>query len=169
MANNPLNKGKRIRLLLVDDEPDHLQLTADRLEPRGFDITAANSGTKAIKAAKKGRFDLALLDLRMPGMDGKEVLATLKKRHKFLEIVILTGHGSLESAVECTKLGAFDYLTKPFNLDQLLEVLKRAYEERLKKKFRSDKRRMDELAILAAGSSPLGILRALVRLDDDEK
>jgi DNA-binding NtrC family response regulator len=169
MGNYAPNEGRTIRLLLVDDEVDHLQLTADRLELRGFEITAADSGRKAIEAARKGRFDLALLDLKMPGMDGKEVLATLKKRHKFLEIIILTGHGSLQSAVECTKLGAFDYLTKPFDLEQLMEILKRAYEERLKKKFRSDKKRTDELAILAAGSSPMGILRALVRLDDDEK
>jgi DNA-binding NtrC family response regulator len=154
---------------VVDDELDHLQLTADRLELRDFDVTTATTGKEAIKAAKKSKFDLALLDLRMPGVDGKEVLATLKKKHKFLEVVILTGHASLDSAVECTKLGAFDYLTKPYDLEQLLEVLKRAYEERLKKKFEFDQKRMDEIAILTAGASPMGILRALVRLDDDEK
>ena len=77
----------------------------------------------------------------MPGMDGQELLEILKKEHKYLEVIILTGHGSLESAVECTKLGAFGYLPKPYELEDLLEVLKDAYHTRLKKKFEQDKAR----------------------------
>jgi len=114
-------------------------------------------------------FDLALLDLKMPGMDGKQVLEILKKEHKYLEVVILTGHGSVDSAVECTKLGAFGYLPKPYELDDLLDVLKQAYETRLKKKFESDQARMDKILGMATGSSPLAILRELRKLDDEEK
>jgi len=160
---------ENIRLLIADDEVKFLDSIAKRLELRGFDVTKANSGVEAIEAARQGGFDLALLDLKMPGMNGQEVLEVLKKEHKYLEVVILTGHGSVDSAVECTKLGAFGYLPKPYELDNLLEVLRQAYEARLKKKFAEDQVRMDKLAKLAAGSSPLGIIRAMRELDDGEK
>ena len=159
---------RRIELLVVDDEVEFLFTVSNRLQLRGFDVTTAADGQAAVKAAKKGKFDLALLDLKMPGMDGTEVLGILRKKHKFLEVVILTGHGSLGSAVECTKLGAFDYLTKPCKLEDLLDVLKRAYETRLEKKFEHDQKRMEEIKVLSMGS-PLSILRALVHLDNDER
>lgn len=160
--------AKKLKLLIVDDEVDFLNSVTKRLQLRNFEVTPVTNGEDALKAAKKGQFDLALLDLKMPGMDGTEVLGLLKKKHKFLEVVILTGHGSIDSAVECTKLGAFDYLTKPYELESLLDILKRAYETRLKKKFEHDRRRMEEIELLAAGS-PLAALRALLNLDDEEK
>ena len=104
----------------------------------------------------------------MPEMSGTEVLEILKKKHKFLEILILTGHGSTESVVECMKLGAFDYLNKPCDIDKLVEALKKAYEARLKKKFKHDKKRMEEIEMLSMGD-PLGALKTLIRIDDDEK
>jgi len=168
MVSESGSDTRKIKLLIVDDEVDFLNSVSRRLELRSFDVTPVTNGEDAIKAAKKGQFDLALLDLKMPGMDGTEVLGLLKKKHKFLEVVILTGHGSIDSAVECTKLGAFDYLTKPYELERLLDILKRAYEARLRKKFEHDRRRMEEIELLSAGS-PLAVLRALVRLDDDEK
>ncbi len=162
-------ESKKIKLLIVDDEVDFLQVIAERLGSRDFDVVTATNGKDAIKAARKSKFDLALIDLRMPEMDGKEVLQILKKKHKFLEVIILTGHDSMESAIECTKLGAFNYLPKPYDLDRLLDILKQAYETRLRKKFEYNKKRKEEIEILAAGSSPMGILRALLRIDDDEK
>jgi DNA-binding NtrC family response regulator len=159
----------KIKLLIVDDEVKYLDSIAQRLELRGFDVTKASSGAAALDAAKAGKFDLALLDLKMPGMDGTEVLARLKQEHKFLEVIILTGHGSLDSAVECTKLGAFGYLPKPYELDNLLSVIRQAYEARLKKKFELDAARMDKIAEIALGSSALGILRELSKLDNEEK
>lgn len=168
MTTNSVQKGRKIKLLVVDDEIDFLSTVSSRLKLRGFDVTTASEGGEAIKAARKGKFDLALLDLKMPGMDGTEVLGILKKKHKFLEVVILTGHGSIDSAVECTKLGAFEYLTKPHEFQNLLDVLKRAYQTRLKKKFERDQKRMDEIEVLSMGS-PLDVLRALTHLDDDEK
>jgi len=159
----------KIKLLIVDDEVKFLNSIAQRLELRDFDVTKATSGDHAVEAARSGMFDLALLDLKMPGMDGKQVLEILKKEHKYLEVVILTGHGSVDSAVECTKLGAFGYLPKPYELDDLLDVLKQAYETRLKKKFESDQARMDKILGMATGSSPLAILRELRKLDDEEK
>jgi len=159
----------KIKLLIVDDELKFLESVAQRLELRDFDVTKAKSGAEAIAAANTGKFDLALLDLKMPGMDGTQVLEILKKEHKYLEVIILTGHGSVDSAVECTKLGAFSYLPKPYELDALLEKLKEAFQERLRKKFEQDQARMEKIAKLATGSSPLGILRELRKLDDDEK
>jgi two-component system NtrC family response regulator len=163
------DEKKQIKLLIVDDEEKFLSATAKRLGRRDFDVTTATEGNQAIRAAKKGKFDMAILDLRMPGMDGMELLQILKKKHKFLEVIILTGYASVDSAVEATKLGAFSYLEKPYNFEKLLEVLKEAYETRLRKKFEHDKKRTEKIEFLAMGSSPMGILRSLRRIDDDEK
>lgn len=159
----------KIKLLVVDDEVKFLDAIARRLELRDFDVTKATSGPQAIEAAQHNKFDLALLDLKMPGMNGREVLEVLKRQHKYLEVIILTGHGSLDSAVECTKLGAFGYLPKPYELDELIKVLRDAYEERLRKKFQNDQSRLEELMRRAVGESPLGILRKMRELDDEEK
>ena len=158
-----------IKLLIVDDESRFLEAIATRLRKRGFDVKTATNGPDAIALASEEKFDIALLDLKMPGMDGKELLRLLKQEHKFLEAVILTGHGSLESAVELTKLGAFGYLPKPYELDKLLETLKQAYEARLKKKFAADDAKMDAILNAGIGESPLLILRRLRELDDGRR
>lgn len=159
----------KIKLLICDDEIKFLDSIAQRLELRDFDVTKAASGQAAVEAAQQGGFDLALLDLKMPGMNGIEVLEILKREHKYLEVIILTGHGSIDSAVESTKLGAFSYLSKPYELDNLLEILKDAYHARLKKKFEGDQERVKKITEFAKMSSPLGILRELRKLDDEEK
>jgi len=159
----------KIKILIVDDEVKFLDSVARRLEMRNFDVTKAVNGQEALEAAREAGFDLALLDLKMPGLNGQQVLEQLKKEHKYLEVIILTGHGSVDSAIECTKLGAFGYLPKPYELEKLLEVLQQAYESRLKKKFEQDDARMEKIMRLATGSSPLGILRELAKLDDEEK
>lgn len=161
--------GEAIKLLVVDDETKFLDAIARRLEMRGLDVTTASDGASALEAARRSRFDLALLDLKMPGMKGEEVLATLKAEHKFLEVIILTGHGSLDSAVTCTKLGAFGYLPKPYEFDQLITVLRDAYEQRLRHKYEHDQERLEKLATIALGESPLGVLRRMHELDDDRK
>jgi DNA-binding NtrC family response regulator len=158
-----------IKLLIVDDETRFLNAIAQRLTKRGFDVRTAENGKDAIGLARSEKFDIALLDLRMPGMDGGEVLRVLKEEHRFLEAIILTGHGSLESAVQLTKLGAFSYLPKPYELEKLIEVLKEAYQARLEKKFASDQAKMDQILAMAKGESPLGLLRKLRELDDNRK
>jgi len=158
-----------IKLLIVDDEVQFLDAISKRLELRDFEVAKARDGFEALEKAEEEKFDLALLDLKMPGMDGKEVLAKLKAAHKFLEVIILTGHGSLDSAVDCTKLGAFGYLPKPYELEKLIELLRNAYEERMKKKFEADTARMHEITQIALGDSPLAVLRRLRELDDEEK
>ena len=161
--------SSNIKLLIVDDEVKFLASIAQRLMMRGFIVTTASDGQEAIKKAHAEKFDLALLDLKMPGLDGKQVLEILKKEHKHLEVIILTGHGSYESAAECTRLGAFGYLPKPYELEKLLEVLRSAYEARMKKKFESDINKMEKLMKIATGAGPLSILQEMKKLDDDVK
>lgn len=158
-----------MRLLIVDDESRFLNAIATRLRKRGFDVTTATNGHDAIAIARDEKFDVALLDLKMPGMDGSELLRLLKQEHRFLEAVILTGHGSLESAVELTKLGAFGYLPKPYELDMLIDTLKDAYETRLKNKFAADEAKMQAILAAGIGESPLSILRKLRELDDERR
>jgi len=158
-----------IKLLIVDDEARFLNAIAQRLTKRGFDVRTAENGKDAIEMARSEKFDIALLDLRMPGMDGGEVLRVLKEEHQYIEAIMLTGHGSLESAVELTKLGAFSYLPKPYELDKLIQVLKEAYQARLERKFAADQSKMEKILALAEGESPLGILRKLRELDDNRK
>lgn len=161
--------SEKIKLLIVDDEVKFLDSISRRLEMRGFEVTKASNGDQALDAAREASFDLALLDLKMPGLNGQQVLKMLKEEHKYLEVIILTGHGSVDSAVECTRLGAFSYLPKPYELEKLLEVLTEAYQARLQKKFDRDEVKSRRIMKLAMGSSPLGILRELRKLDDDEK
>ncbi len=159
----------KIKLLIVDDEVSFLKSIAKRLEMRDFYVIKATNGNEALEAARIEKFDLALVDLKMPGMSGQSLLEILKRDHKFLEVIILTGHGSLDSAVECTKLGAFSYLPKPYELDRLIELLQEAYQVRLQKKFEKDLKRMEKIQRIALGDSPLGIMRRLRELDDDER
>ena len=158
------------KLLLVDDEEQFRVSLAKRLEMRGFDILDLDNGEDAIKVIRAdSEIDVVVLDRKMPGMNGIDTLKLIKKQDPIVEVIMLTGHGSMEAAVECTKLGAFKYLEKPYEFEKLIDVIKEAYEHRLKKKFEHNEKRMDELQKLSLGRSPLGLLRALSRLDDDEK
>ena len=158
-----------IKILLVDDEVKFLKAVADRLSIKGFDVTTADNGDDAVAAASKGGFDVAVVDLQMPGMDGTQVLKILKENHKFIEIIMLTGHATVDSAVECTRLGAFKYLEKPYDFDKLVEALKDAYQARMTRKFEQNQKRMDAIQKLSMHQSPLGLLRELARLDDARK
>ena len=158
-----------IKILMVDDEIKFLKAVSDRLNLKGFEVTTATNGDDAIEAADKGGFDVAVVDLQMPGIDGAQVLKILKQNHKFIEIIMLTGHATLDSAVECTKLGAFKYLEKPYEFEKLVEVLKEAYQARLQKKFVTNGKRMEAIQKMSLHQSPLGLLREMARLDDGRK
>jgi len=125
--------GDRIKLLLVDDELQFLNALRQRLEFRDFEVTPVSSGSQALEALKQGEYEVALIDLKMPEMDGEELLYHLKNQDPFLEVVILTAHGSIDSAIRSTKQGAFSYLYKPCPMDTLLHTLKEAYLNRMKK------------------------------------
>jgi DNA-binding NtrC family response regulator len=164
-----MENEQRIKVLLVDDEVKFLESIARRLKMRDLEVVTASNGEESIAAAEKNFFDVAILDLQMPGLDGAQVLKRLKERHKYLEIIMLTGHATVDSAVECTKLGAFQYLEKPYAFDKLFESIKDAYKARLKRKFEHNQKRYEEIQRLSLGSSPVGILKALARLDNEEK
>lgn len=115
-----------IRLLLVDDEVGYLDVLRKRLTLRGLKVQTAPSGTLAMQAIKKADFDVAVVDLKMGDMDGIELLAFFKKMDPALEVIMLTGHGSEQAAREGLALGAFDYLTKPCDLNTLLVRIKAA-------------------------------------------
>ena len=158
--------GEKIRLLLVDDETQFLETICKRLELRNFEVTPVSSGEEAIEVARKNEFEIALVDLKMPGMSGEQVLETLKKEHKFLEVIILTGHGSIDSAVRSTKLGAYYYLQKPCELEMLLQVLKEAYQKRIQKKHGYKDEELEKIISRMTTDSSLEILQNLKKLDD---
>jgi len=158
---------EKINLLLVDDEEQFLRSTTKRLEVRDFNVIAVTSGDKAIEAAREHPIDIALVDLKMPGMDGEETLRTLKAEHKWMEVVILTGHGSIDSAVECTKDGAYSYLQKPCEFDQLLETLTDAYKKKVMNKMKIRKEKMDELLKMSASRSTLAMLEKIKEMDEE--
>jgi DNA-binding response OmpR family regulator len=116
-----------VRLLLVDDEEGYVNVLANRLRKRHFEVTAAYSGGEAVRAVRGQDFDVAILDLKMEDMDGIEVLKIFNQMGLSMKVIMLTGHGSQEAAREGLKLGAFDYLTKPCELHELIQKINEAY------------------------------------------
>ena len=116
-----------VRLLLIDDEKDFVNILSKRLKRRSIEVKKAFSGAEAIQALRGQEFDVAVLDLKMEDMDGIEVLKMLKIMDPRLAVIMLTGHGSAEAAEQGIKLGAFDYLTKPCELAELLGKIMAAY------------------------------------------
>lgn len=157
----------KINLLIVDDEEQFLDSIGRSLALRDFNVIAVNRGEKAIEAARKNPIDVALVDLKMPGINGEETLKALKEEHRWMEVVILTGHGTIGSAAECIRSGAYSYLQKPCDLDRILEALKNAYKKKVMNKKKIQEEKMDEMLKLSLSSSPLGILRKLKEIDRD--
>ncbi len=116
------------RILLVDDEVDFVQTLAKRLVVRGLVADVATDGERALEAIACNDYHLVLLDLRMPGMSGMEVLRRLREGGNMVKVAVLTGHGSTDDRQAALALGAFDYLRKPTDIRDLLEVMERALE-----------------------------------------
>jgi len=127
------------RVLLVDDETEFAETLAERLRLRGYEPTVAGNGHQALARLCDGLPHLVILDMYMSGLSGMDVLKMLRFSHPEIPVIILTGHGSVREAIECQRLGAFDYLHKPTNIEDLLE-------------------RMDEA--LSASASPAQTIRA---------
>ena len=121
---------ENLRVLVVDDEADFLETIVMRLRRRKIDATGVDGGKKALEIVENERFDVVVLDVLMPGMDGIETLKLLKKKKPFIEVIILTGHGSVESGLQGMQFGAFDYIMKPADLNELLEKIQQAYERK---------------------------------------
>ena len=128
-----------IRVLLVDDEKDFVEMLGLRLEEFGERVTSAYSGQECLNVLEEKEIDVVILDILMPGMDGIATLKAIKNRFPLVEVIMLTGHGTTESAVEGMKLGAFDYLLKPAHFGDLTAKLEAArkrkdeQEERIRK------------------------------------
>lgn len=120
-----------MKLLFIDDEQTFLKYLAKRLVLDGFDVTTTFSGEEGVQAATKEKFDVAVVDLQMPGIDGIEVQKRLKELQPNLPCIVLTGHGSVENALESGKYNAFKFLSKPVDMDTLIDTVKAAYEFRL--------------------------------------
>jgi len=127
------------RVLLVDDEKDFVEMLALRLNEVGEKVSSAHSGDAGLRVLQEKDIDVVILDIKMPGKDGIETLMEIKQRHPLVEVIMLTGHGTTETAVKGMKLGAFDYLLKPADFDDLLDKLGKArkrkdeQEERIRK------------------------------------
>ncbi len=126
-----MTNGNRppVQLLIVDDDEEMRAIVAARFRRLGMRVTEAGSGEEALARAASARFDVALLDLHLPGISGIELLAALKERLPELEAILLTAHSSIETAVQAMKQGAYDYLTKPFQLADLEVHVQKAYEK----------------------------------------
>ncbi len=161
-------QNNKINLLIVDDEVSFLDSIRKSLEARDFNVITVERGEKAIAAARNHPIDIALVDLKMPGIDGEETLKALKAEHSWMEVVILTGHGTIDSAVECTRSGAFSYLQKPCDLNELLETLKEAFKKKVMNRKKIEEKKMDELLKISLSGSPRDILRRLKQIDREE-
>jgi len=117
-------------VLLVDDELEFLETLVKRLKKRNLAVQGVKSGEEALEWLAKESVDVVVLDVKMPGMDGIETLRRIKKSHPLVEVIMLTGHASMEVAIEGMELGAFDYLMKPMNIDELLYKLQDAYQKK---------------------------------------
>lgn len=114
-----------LKILVVDDEPLMRLSMLDALEAVGHDVHAASTGTEGVDQVRKQGFDLVITDLRLPGADGLTVLKSARETHPETEVLVITAHGSVETAVGAMKLGGFDYITKPFQMDELLLIVER--------------------------------------------
>ena len=118
------------RVLVVDDEPDFLETLVKRLKRRKVDASGVSSGVEAMEMLEQEHFDVVILDIRMPGMDGIETLREMKRKRPLMEVILLTGHASVESGMQGMQLGAFDYVMKPAEFDDIMEKVRQAFERK---------------------------------------
>ncbi len=151
-----------IRVLLIDDEQTLLEYLSKRLLREGFTVKATFSGEEAIEAASNENYDVAVVDLKMPGIDGVETQKRLKKIQPFLQCIVLTGHGSVETALESGQQDAFKYLLKPIDYENLVETIKEAYKRKTELVNQKFKEQVEE--IYRSGLGAKGIKKAINEL-----
>ncbi|MBW1708414.1 MAG: response regulator [Deltaproteobacteria bacterium] len=119
------------KVLLVDDEEDFLETLAERMQVRGMEVSTTTSAREALIKTEQESYDAIVLDLMMPEMDGLEVLKAIKKKNPEMQIILLTGHATVEKGIEAMKLGAMDFIEKPVELETLTEKIKEAQAQKL--------------------------------------
>jgi|UniRef100_A0A7C3ZB05 DNA-binding NtrC family response regulator len=120
----------KFRILIVDDEDDFRETIIKRLRARKLEVEGAASGPQALEMLDNQDYDVVVLDVKMPGMDGIETLRQIKLKKPLVEVIMLTGHASVEAGIQGMQLGAFDYVMKPVALDDLMDKLRQANERR---------------------------------------
>ena len=117
---------EQLKILIVDDEEDLTSAMAERLEIRGFQVETATNGIDALKRVSEVDFGVLILDVKMPGIDGLQLVAEINRQRLDLPVILLTGHGSVKDAERGMREGAFDYLMKPIDIDALVEKIRNA-------------------------------------------
>jgi DNA-binding NtrC family response regulator len=144
----------KTRVLIVDDEEEFGRTLSERLVLRDYDVTTSLSGEEALEKVRGYNFDVVILDVAMPGMGGIETLRGIKKLKPLSEVIMLTGHATVDSAIEGMKLGAFDYLKKPCETDDLISKVEKAPERKAEQEERIREARVKEII-----ASPRAALR----------
>lgn len=133
------------KVLLVDDDAEFLEVMGERLKSRGTEVYTASSAREALDLIDKQSFDAVILDLQMPGIDGIDTLKKIKEKREELQVILLTGHGTVEKAVESIKIGAMDFLEKPADFEALNEKIKKAKKKKLLVMDEMNKEKMMEM------------------------
>lgn len=148
---------EKFKVLLVDDEEEFIKALAERLNMRDVGSDLAFDGEQALQIVKDQEPDVMVLDLKMPGIDGMEVLRRVRKAYPQVQVIILTGHGTEKDEEEAKRLGAFAYLQKPVNLDQLIQTMRKAYKKKM------------EDAMVAATFAEAGDFKTARQVMEEEK
>jgi len=156
--------GEQIKLLFVDDEEEFVAYMTKRLKRHEIDVHAYTNPTEALEKTEGHSYDVGLLDLMMPEMDGEELLNRLKQRDPTIEIIILTGHGSIESAFRSAQVGAYEYLLKPCEFEELVSSINKAYAKRIAALSETKAKQVDKLMGSAEGMHPLALLERLKKI-----
>lgn len=133
------------RVLLVDDEESFLEVLAERMRSRGLDVTCATSGGQALREADLASFDAVVLDLAMPGLDGLETLRRLREKQPEIQVMILSGRATVQTAVEAIRLGAIDIFEKPTEVDTLVKRIRAARAARLAEQDQATQEQIEEI------------------------
>jgi DNA-binding NtrC family response regulator len=156
--------SERVQVLLVDDEAEFVNYMTKRLERHDLEVHAYTNPVEALEKTEGQTYDVGLLDLMMPEMDGEELLNRLKERDPTIEIIILTGHGSIESAFRSAQVGAYEYLLKPCDFDDLVSSINKAYAKRVRALSGAKAKQVDELMGRADKMQPLTLLEQLKKI-----
>ena len=143
----------KTRVLLVDDEKEFVETLSERLTLRNYDVTTSLSGDDAVEKIKSHLFDVIILDVLMPGISGIETLREIKQIRPLIEVIMLTGNATVETAIEGLKLGALDFLLKPCETDDLIAKIDRAYEKKAEQDERIRKAKVEQIV-----ASPRSVL-----------
>ncbi len=134
-----------VKVLLVDDEQEFVETLGERLETRGFKVETALNGDEGLAKVPEFQPDVVILDVLMPGKDGIETLKEMKAQYPLVEVMMLTGHATIDTAIEGLKLGSFDYLKKPTDTKDLIEKILRAYARKSEQEERIRRAEVDKI------------------------